>query len=287
MELALADTDLMQLLRRQHSLWVARAAEKNIALVLEVASRRTGSRQRRSDPARPMPVKSHLQRHQIHRGRRSAGRRLMPQDREGHPGQLRHIGHRHGNERRHAETGSFTPFAQADSSISRHFGGTGLGLVITRKLAQIMGGDVTVESREGHGSIFRLSVLCQDAQDDAPEQAPDISNPPDRALASRTAATGRVLLVDDHPVNRRVGRMFLTPVAAMRSSRPRTASRRSTVSSGKASTSSCSTFTCRSWTGSRTIKRIRAADRPWRAIPVIALTADAMSGSASAILPTG
>jgi signal transduction histidine kinase/ActR/RegA family two-component response regulator len=52
----------------------------------------------------------------------------------------------------------FTPFVQADSKITRDFGGTGLGLAITRRMARLMGGDVTVESEAGEGAIFRLSI---------------------------------------------------------------------------------------------------------------------------------
>ena len=275
----------MQLLRRQHSLWVARAAEKNIALVLEVAS---GVPARVSvDPIRLGQCLSNLISNAI-KFTADGEVRVAVSCRKTAKGTLvsfaisdTGMGMSGGTLRR-----LFTPFAQADSSISRHFGGTGLGLVITRKLAQIMGGDVTVESREGHGSIFRLSVLCQDAQDDAPEQAPDISNPPDRALASRTAATGRVLLVDDHPVNRRVGRMFLTPAGYE-------------VVEAEDGQQALDRLERESFDlvlldihmpvldGVATIKRIREADRPWRAIPVIALTADAMSGSRERYLADG
>jgi signal transduction histidine kinase/predicted metal-dependent hydrolase len=52
----------------------------------------------------------------------------------------------------------FEPFRQADSSITRRFGGTGLGLALTRQLARLMGGDLTVESEMGAGSCFTLSV---------------------------------------------------------------------------------------------------------------------------------
>jgi signal transduction histidine kinase/ActR/RegA family two-component response regulator len=52
----------------------------------------------------------------------------------------------------------FQPFVQADASIAREYGGTGLGLVLTRRLAQLLGGDVTVASVYGEGSVFTLRV---------------------------------------------------------------------------------------------------------------------------------
>jgi adenylate cyclase len=52
----------------------------------------------------------------------------------------------------------FEEFSQADAATAQHFGGTGLGLAITRKLARMMGGDVTVTSEPGKGSVFAVRL---------------------------------------------------------------------------------------------------------------------------------
>ncbi len=54
----------------------------------------------------------------------------------------------------------FEEFSQADATTAQRFGGTGLGLAITRKLARMMGGDVTVASEAGKGSVFTVRLLA-------------------------------------------------------------------------------------------------------------------------------
>src|SRR4051812_20260386 len=82
----------------------------------------------------------------------------------------------------------FEEFTQADSSTARQYGGTGLGLAITRKLARMMGGDVTLTSEAGKGSTFTVRLP---ASTDTPTEAPISS---DRGRSTRADC---VLVIDD------------------------------------------------------------------------------------------
>jgi len=93
----------------------------------------------------------------------------------------------------------FNAFQQADSSISRRYGGTGLGLPIARTLAERMGGTLRAQSEEGRGSVFTLEIPLALYK----QALPALAAP--RTLNGDSHGEGRnVLLVEDNPVNQTV-----------------------------------------------------------------------------------
>ncbi|CAA9304535.1 MAG: BarA sensory histidine kinase (VarS GacS) [uncultured Frankineae bacterium] len=94
----------------------------------------------------------------------------------------------------------FRSFSQVDASTTRVYGGTGLGLVISKRIAEAMGGDIRVESEPGRGSTFRLRVPLPRG-----EQVPDALAIPPAQLPGRSA-----LVVDDNATNRTILRRQLT-----------------------------------------------------------------------------
>ncbi len=110
-----------------------------------------------------------------------------------------------------AQSRLFQPFSQAEGDTTRRFGGTGLGLAICRRLAELMGGEVGMESVPGLGTTMRLMVTLPRAP--ASEVAPEPASPTAAAgFMARSLPTieeaererSLVLLVDDHPTNRLV-----------------------------------------------------------------------------------
>ncbi len=90
----------------------------------------------------------------------------------------------------------FSSFSQGDASISRRYGGTGLGLAISKRLVELMGGALGVESQPGQGTIFRFTLLLALAQE--PAQAHIAAAP------IRNAGSLKVLVAEDNPVNQRI-----------------------------------------------------------------------------------
>ncbi|MDM7457265.1 MAG: response regulator [Tepidimonas sp.] len=88
----------------------------------------------------------------------------------------------------------FTPFTQAEASTTRRFGGTGLGLTISQRLVQLMGGSITVDSAPGQGSTFAFEIELPVARDVPAGLAAE--------AIPRDLAALRCLVVDDHPLAR-------------------------------------------------------------------------------------
>ena len=179
----------------------------------------------------------------------------------------------------------FGAFTQADASTTRNFGGTGLGLNITRRLAQLMDGEIIVHSREGKGSTFTLRFLVD------PVAAGSI----DTAAAGFGGANDdeslsplhgrRVLVVDDHPVNRRVIKLFLAPfdcdLVEVENGREALEALEAEVFDLVLMDVNMPVMD-----GLEATRRLRADPR-WSRLPVIALTADVMRTQVETCLEAG
>ncbi len=108
----------------------------------------------------------------------------------------------------------FQRFSQADATITRRFGGSGLGLNITQALVQLMGGEITAESEPGRGSAFRVVLPLVRGRSleayDAGRKAESGAVVGREAMRADIAGL-RVLLADDHPTNQRVVQLILGP----------------------------------------------------------------------------
>jgi CheY-like chemotaxis protein len=101
----------------------------------------------------------------------------------------------------------FARFEQADAGATRRYGGTGLGLTISKRLAELMGGDLTVVSTLGKGSVFRLELPFLKASSPAAADAAD-----DVESAPLSLKGLKILVAEDHAVNRRIVGLFLDPL---------------------------------------------------------------------------
>jgi two-component system, sensor histidine kinase and response regulator len=105
----------------------------------------------------------------------------------------------------------FAAFEQADNTTTRQYGGTGLGLVITKRIAQLMGGDAGADSTPGVGSTFWFTARLNRAATPLPAEAGQ-PNEQAQEVLKRDHAGSRILLAEDDPISREIGLTVLDDV---------------------------------------------------------------------------
>jgi hypothetical protein len=186
----------------------------------------------------------------------------------------------------------FQRFSQGDDSTSRRFGGTGLGLEISRSLARMMGGDITVDSRPGLGSVFTLSLDLPGAPPEHDRAARADGGPaaavPGLAPADAQAPVGTLDLVvaDDHPVNRK----FLAILLGRMGHRVRLAANGAEAVSLVAERVPDLVFMDLHMPvqdGLQATRTLRAGPLSMARVPIVALTADAFADTRTRVLEAG
>jgi CheY-like chemotaxis protein/anti-sigma regulatory factor (Ser/Thr protein kinase) len=175
----------------------------------------------------------------------------------------------------------FLPFGQADESITRRYGGSGLGLMISRELVQAMGGDIEVESTPGVGSCFRFSLPVRLAEQVLAEPAQtatvDEAQPPTEAVLGKLV-NGPILLVDDNEVNQVVGAAMIEQLGLSydTAANGREALRCSEQKRYSLILMDMEMPEMDGLTATRLIREREAATGAW--VPIVAMTANALQG---------
>ena len=203
MTLEAADVDLPQKLDALARLWEPRARDKGVELRVSLAD--DLPRRVRTDPLRLQQILFNLlsnglkftDQGKVELRAGVAGERLWFEVRDTGCGMAPEVLAR-----------IFAGFEQAEAGTTRRYGGSGLGLAISRRLAELMGGDLTAQSAPGEGSTFRLELPLQEAV--AP--AADVARCEGGDCDQGDLGELRVLLAEDHAVNRRIVALFLEPL---------------------------------------------------------------------------
>jgi two-component system sensor histidine kinase/response regulator len=179
----------------------------------------------------------------------------------------------------------FTPFAQADASTTRRYGGTGLGLVICKRLIELMGGTIAFTSEAGVGSIFWIELtLPLEIADPRTARADEPTSP---AQPMALAAAGlRVLVAEDNPTNQKVA-LFLLKKLGWQVEVARTGI--DAVEAFRTGIFDLVLMDCQmpEMDGFDATRQIRTAEDGGSHLPIVAVTANAMAGDRERCLAAG
>ena len=184
------------------------------------------------------------------------------------------------------QTKMFQPFSQADSSTTRKYGGTGLGLIISRNIIQMMGGDISVESEPEVGSTLTFNVrLGKQLQENPAVERSDYDIDKDVGNAIDRLRGTRVLLVDDNEINQELVTELLTSNAMLVDTAYNGREALDLLNSGEYD---IVLMDCQMpvMDGYEATLEIRKQERFSR-LPVIAITANAMKGDRDKVLSVG
>lgn len=197
---------------------------------------------------------------------------------------------------REQQQGLFQSFSQADSTTSRKYGGTGLGLTISKKIAEMMSGRIWVESELGIGSSFEFTVSVKKAPSDLAWSKTNLSNDTVAYNADNDTSTlasadaldfdgAHILLVEDNEINKELALELLQTrnikVTTANNGEECLALLESDIFDGVLM--DCQMPVMDGYTATRHIRQ----DKRWQNLPIIAMTANAMSTDLDNILESG
>ncbi len=178
----------------------------------------------------------------------------------------------------------FDPFTQADSSTTRRYGGTGLGLTISQRIVKLLGGRIELESTPGAGSTFHFTLPFEPAR--GPVLESGVFEPVKAPVSPERRRGFRVLVAEDDEINRLVALRVLTDLGFRAGA---VADGREALTALERESFDLVLMDCQMpvLDGYQTTRRIRRAEGGGRHLPIVAVTAHAMQGERERCLAAG